>query len=153
MIFSAVLFFYLLILCYKFKKIWFCWKNNWKIDFFGWKRFSVDQYRWSSSILDDYRPIWMIDNVRDSQLGARWYFSKNYLPQMKWYVHLGAWLSSSSFDYRPQWLIIISNSWLFSRVNSHHLPSWMNIVLLGTKSAAANEYRSHQMIIICGSFQ
>jgi hypothetical protein len=68
-------------------------------------------------------------------------------------IILSGWLSSSMVDYHPQWLSIIYRGWLSSpvvehRVNSHHLPTWINIVLLCRKSAV-DEHLSRQMIIIC----
>jgi hypothetical protein len=114
--------------------------------------FSVEkESQWTN--VDDYHPLWMIivqsnpiihmiDIVRDRKLGARWYYSKIHVPQMIYSskaddissmsaVHHPHWLSSSLVDYRP-----------------HHPPSWMNIVTLGRKSAAVDEYRSNQMNIV-----
>jgi hypothetical protein len=70
-----------------------------KLNFFVEK-----ESQWTN--VDDYRPIWMIDIVRDRQLGARWYFSKIHLPQMIISSKADN-IPSISADYHPQWLIII----------------------------------------------
>jgi hypothetical protein len=98
----------------------------------------VDDYHLLWMIID-YRSIWMIDIVRDRQL-----------PQIICLPTVDD-ISSMLTDHHPQRLIKILIGWLSSRVNSHHLPFWINIVLFDRKSAAVDEYRSRQMKIVCCS--
>jgi hypothetical protein len=77
------------------------------------KRISMNQCEWFSSIMDDYRPIRMINIVRERRLGARWYFPKNHLPQMIYssradYIIFVGRSSSSVVDYHLQWMFILS---------------------------------------------